>query len=459
MFNNSDPKNIIPATINYSCPNGYDLNGCMCIKKIKCVNNYIYDTTEIPSYQKTEIPNYLVTKKPKKILRGTSSSDISNRYSAIIPKSSCPNGLRNDGISCWDDIKCNTNCGGCGCIKNSARYCAKGHINMGLYKQCKGYGCKDNLRFDGTSCWEDVKCSTKCSGCGCVKQRAKLECPPGYHLNGVFCYYDLDDNPNYEIIDWFKSIPKEMEDLYNTVKNWALKEYQEMLKSAAKKYLDDHPCIYNSAKMLSDITLGGLYPELGELIIKIPFFIKKGNSIFNDANNLRDLLNTVLALLTGFNIMDTQRVLVNCLDQKAIGFYIGLNESKIVGASQQIGILIDLDIDWNKLADANYLKDKIKFFASNGFSAGVQIGFEGGLGMIFSPDKAKDCGGISVGVGLSVSVGSGFDFGIDFNVDGNNSIEQLITKLKVPKPAVSIGASQGVSISGNLNTVMTVLSH
>lgn len=53
--------------------------------------------------------------------------------------------------------------------------------------------CPRGMRDDGTSCWEDWKCSgfpLKCSGCGCIKKTLmqRQACDEGQELRAGLCY-------------------------------------------------------------------------------------------------------------------------------------------------------------------------------------------------------------------------------------------------------------------------------
>jgi len=86
----------------------------------------------------------------------------------VIPdKAPCANGLRDDGTSCWDDIKCNTTPITCRSVSD----CISG----------KGCGCSGGV--------------TTCSGTGSIKTTAfqRYQCPPSNNpaytkLSGALCY-------------------------------------------------------------------------------------------------------------------------------------------------------------------------------------------------------------------------------------------------------------------------------
>lgn len=78
-----------------------------------------------------------------------------NRLLRIPEKRPCGPGQRDDKTSCWEDLKCSTRC-------------------------------------DGKWNWKDGGlCHTKCSGCGCIKKTLfqRMYCPTGYEYDGVgMCY-------------------------------------------------------------------------------------------------------------------------------------------------------------------------------------------------------------------------------------------------------------------------------
>ena len=98
---------------------------------------------------------------------------------------SCPDGMRQYGLHCY----------------------AQGVDTNRLLRIPELRPCTDGQRDDGTSCWEDLKCSThcdgnwnwkdggwchtKCGGCGCIKKTRfqRMYCPEGYEYDGVgMCY-------------------------------------------------------------------------------------------------------------------------------------------------------------------------------------------------------------------------------------------------------------------------------
>lgn len=99
----------------------------------------------------------------------------------------CPDGLRNDRISCWEDVKC-----------NSVEY----------YNYTAGCGTRIARCWDGSlgckkDCYRTKLSRLDCSGCGCIKQKARRwcedpgavehdgrcypKCPDGYENDGEFC--------------------------------------------------------------------------------------------------------------------------------------------------------------------------------------------------------------------------------------------------------------------------------
>jgi hypothetical protein len=135
---------------------------------------------------------------------------------AYSPNKSCPNGWRNDGTSCWEDVSCTTavahpcnewnqTCAGGTCLSRSwwDGCCSRGALRecYGCVKtdwcasrtsvtctenksSCKNCG-STGRRNDGISCWED----SKCSGCGCIKQGVNKDCGNGdLDALGALCY-------------------------------------------------------------------------------------------------------------------------------------------------------------------------------------------------------------------------------------------------------------------------------
>jgi len=119
----------------------------------------------------------------------------------------CPAGWKGIAGVCWPDPACpsNTTDSGVSCTKNS--FMQKITTSSTSCPSGQGTPCPNGCRNDGTSCWEDVSCNTywdscawtsifgcvgglktSCTGCGCIKQGVNRSCPSGYSLSGLLCY-------------------------------------------------------------------------------------------------------------------------------------------------------------------------------------------------------------------------------------------------------------------------------
>ncbi|XP_060594498.1 cubilin homolog [Ruditapes philippinarum] len=103
----------------------------------------------------------------------------------------CPDGLRDDGTSCWKD----TYPRGAGRIPDKLP-CQNGQRDDGTSCWLDSYGrgvgrptdkapCGSGLRDDGTSCWSDARIYGK--GCCCTLWGCCNKCPSGYRDDGCTC--------------------------------------------------------------------------------------------------------------------------------------------------------------------------------------------------------------------------------------------------------------------------------
>lgn len=106
----------------------------------------------------------------------TSNLCTYDRGIGTIPSTSCPSGQRNDGTSCWDDLKCKT-------------------VDNGHYNYTWGCGTSIAKCWDGSTgckgnCYRTwiAKLDTSCTGCGCIKGPVTKSCPSDRILQDGLCY-------------------------------------------------------------------------------------------------------------------------------------------------------------------------------------------------------------------------------------------------------------------------------
>lgn len=106
-------------------------------------------------------------------------------------KRACPDGLRDDGTSCWldsygrgvgrtpDKASCPSG------TRDDGTSCWKDSYGRGAGRTPDKAPCPAGLRDDGTSCWSDAHIYGK--GCCCTLWGCCNECKPGYNDDGCTC--------------------------------------------------------------------------------------------------------------------------------------------------------------------------------------------------------------------------------------------------------------------------------
>lgn len=154
-------------TQKYECPDGYELEGLRCIPNPP--DGYKRLKGDYSTYWRKNPETYAIEAKDPK----QDNSACNDLKSVVKGINTCTGTV---------PLKCT----GCGCIKYTknkktrkcGKSCPSGYKKTGI--ACGVIGscvkdCEGGLRDDGTSCWED----RKCTGGEIVTRKAPRSCPPG----------------------------------------------------------------------------------------------------------------------------------------------------------------------------------------------------------------------------------------------------------------------------------------
>lgn len=157
-----------------TCPDGTEKNGDLCYPL--CKSGYT-GVGPVCWQQCSNIDTgeYTTDEGALCLRPADSQANTYDRGVGTIPgKAPCASGLRDDGTSCWEDVKCST-------------------VDDGYYNYTWGcVGCYDGNNTCRNDCYRTwiANLKTSCSGCGCIKTTLmqRQTCPSGQELVEGLCY-------------------------------------------------------------------------------------------------------------------------------------------------------------------------------------------------------------------------------------------------------------------------------